>query len=149
MSREVIQRSLIAAELLFLALPTTAICMFFSMALLSTVGFPWDLEALLIMHFVLLGNVGMVGLWAVAITYLRHRGPGLKGLWWWWRAACLGAGLASVSLLLLGLPMTGWEAPEGVVIVATGSLASPLLVPFLHLAYLRRRAYRRNATGLA
>ncbi|MBD3894706.1 hypothetical protein IEI94_02395 [Halomonas sp. ML-15] len=149
MNRDVVHRILIAAEMLLLALPASAICVFFSLALLSTVGFPWDFEALLIMHFVLLGNLGIVGLWRSAIAYLWHRGAGLGALLWWWRAACLGAGLACVSLLLSELLVAGWQAPEIVAIVATGSLASPLLVPFLHLACLRRGAYRHNAAGPA
>ncbi|PAU76137.1 hypothetical protein [Halomonas salipaludis] len=144
MTRDSVHQILIAAELFLLALPVSVICMLFSLALLFTVSFPWSLEALLIIHFVLIGNLGIVGLWWVAVAYLRYPGAGLKKPQWEWRAACLGAGLVSVSLLLLGLIVAGWQAPEAAVIVATGSLASPLLVPFLHLACLRRTPLARQ-----
>ena len=144
MNRESVHRILIAAELLVLALPASLFCLFFSLALLMTVGFPWGLEELAILHFLLLGYLGIFGLWRLAITYLWHCDEGLIGALWWWQAACLGAGLLSVSLLLVGLIEAGWAAPEGVIIVATGSFASPLLVPFLHLAYLRRAALTRR-----
>lgn len=134
MNRELGHRILIAVEMLLLALPASVICLLFGLALLSTVGFPWGLEELTIMHFVLIGTLGIAGLWCVAVTYLARRPRSI----WWWRAACMGAGLVTVSLMLFCPIAFGWEPPEWVVIVALGVFASPLLVPFLHLAYLLR-----------
>ncbi len=138
MSRERIHRMLIVTEMLVLALPTSAICVFFSLALMLTVSFPWGFAELAFMHWVLLCQLGIFGLWRLAIAYLWHRQAGLSATLWWWRAACMGAILLGVSLLLLGLIVAGWEVPESVIILAMGSLASPLLVPFVHLTYLRR-----------
>lgn len=134
MNRELCHRILIAAEMLLLALPASVICLLFGLALLSTVGLSWGLEELTIMPFVLIGTLGIVGLWCVAVTYLARRPRSI----WWWRAACMGAGLVVVSLVLLCLIAAGWDLPEWVIIVALGVFASPLLVPFLHLAYLLR-----------
>lgn len=134
MNRQLCHKILIVAEMLLLALPVSVFCLFFSFALLITVGFPWGPEELAIMLFVLVGMLGIVGLWCAAITYLARRTQSL----WWWRAACMGAGLVSVSLMLFCLIAFGWELPEWGVIIALGVFASPLLVPFLHLAYLLR-----------
>lgn len=134
MNRELIHRILIVAEMLVLALPVSLFCLFCGLALLSTVGFYWGVEEVAIMLFVFVGLLGIVGLWCVAITYLSRR----TQLLWWWRAACMGAGLVSVSLMLFCLITFGWELPEWGVIIALGVFASPLLVPFLHLAYLLR-----------
>ncbi|WP_104204560.1 hypothetical protein [Billgrantia saliphila] len=134
MNKELCHRILIGVEMLLLALPASAVCLLFGLALLSTVGFSWGLEELAIMLFVPSGTLGIVGLWCELVTYLRRR-PRL--IWWWW-AACMGAGLVAVSLVLVGLINFGWEPPEWVIIFAYGVFASPLLVPFLHLAYLLR-----------
>ncbi|UYG04453.1 hypothetical protein OCT51_03585 [Halomonas sp. LR3S48] len=134
MNGELCHRILIVAEMLLLALPVSVFCLFFGLTLLMTVGFSWGLEEIAIMLFVLVGTLGIVGLWCAAITYLARRTRSL----WWWRAACMGAGLVSVSLILFCLIAFGWERPEWVVIIALGVFASPLLIPFLHLAYLLR-----------
>ncbi len=134
MNRALGHRILIAVEMLLLALPASVICLFFGLALLMTVGFPWGLEELVIMLFVFIGTLGIVGLWCAAVTYLARRARFI----WWWRAACMGAGLVTVSLMLFSPIALGWEPPEWVTIVALGVFASPLLVPFLHLAYLLR-----------
>ncbi|MDI5986466.1 hypothetical protein QLQ85_16865 [Halomonas sp. M4R5S39] len=134
MNRALGHRILIAVEMLLLALPASVICLFFGLALLMTVGFPWGLEELVIMLFVFIGTLGIVGLWCAAVTYLARRARFI----WWWRAACMGAGLVTVSLMLFSPIAFGWEPPEWVTIIALGVFASPLLVPFLHLAYLLR-----------
>lgn len=143
MNSESVHRFLIVAEMLLLALPTSVVCLFFSVALLVTLGFPWSLEDLVIMHFVLIGTLGILGLWRMAVAYLRNRETWFDhegALLWWWRAACLGAGLAAVSWLLLSLLAVGWDLPEWTVVVALGVFGSPLLIPFFHLVYLRRAA---------
>ncbi|MDX5433739.1 MAG: hypothetical protein LPK20_09255, partial [Halomonas sp.] len=95
---------------------------------------PWGLEELAIMLFAVVGMLGIVGLWCAAVTYLARRARSI----WWWRAACAGAGLVTVSLMLFCLIAFGWELPEWGIIIALGVFASPLLVPFFHLAYLQR-----------
>lgn len=134
MNSERYHRILIATEMLLLALPASAICLVFGLALLSTVGFSWGLEEVAIMLLVSSGTLGIVGLWCELINYLARR----PRLIWWWRAACMGAGLVVVSLMLFCLIISGWEPPGWVIILALGIFASPLLVPFLHLAYLSR-----------
>ncbi|QTP57834.1 hypothetical protein HNO53_03285 [Billgrantia antri] len=133
MRKESLHRILIVAEMLLLALPVSLFCLLAGLALLSTVGFYWGVEELAIMLFVFVGFMGIVGLWCVAMAYLARR----PRLTWWWRAASLGAGLVSVSLMLFCLVAFGWELPEWGIIVALGVFASPLLVPFLHLTYLQ------------
>ncbi|MCE9665646.1 hypothetical protein LY622_19675 [Halomonas sp. M5N1S17] len=143
MNRESVHRMLIAVEMLLLALPTSVVCLFSSVALFVTLGFPWSLMDLAVMHFVLIGTLGILGLWRVAVAYLWNRATWLdheSALFWWWRAACLGAGLAGVSLVLFSLLALGWDSPEWVIIIALGVFGSPLLVPFLHLVYLQRTA---------
>ncbi len=94
---------------------------------------------MLVIHFVLLGLVGMAGLWRAALaTIWPRQQQRLVYNAWWWHAACLGAGLLGVSLLLYGLIALGWEPPEWVVVMAAGVYTTPLLVPFLHVAYCRR-----------
>ncbi|WP_162623024.1 hypothetical protein [Billgrantia lactosivorans] len=134
MNRELFHRILLCAEMVLLALPVSMFCLVFGLGLLMTVGFSWGLEELAIMLFVFVGFLGIVGLWCAAITYLAQRARFL----WWWRAACMGAGLVNVSLVLFCLVAFGWELPEWGIIIALGVFASPLLVPFLHLAYLQR-----------
>ncbi|MCE8033174.1 hypothetical protein EKK97_03970 [Billgrantia tianxiuensis] len=134
MNRPLCHKILIVAEMLLLALPVSVFCLFFGLALLMTVGFPWGLEELAIMLFAVVGMLGIVGLWCAAVTYLARRARSI----WWWRAACAGAGLVTVSLMLFCLIAFGWELPEWGIIIALGVFASPLLVPFFHLAYLQR-----------
>lgn len=136
MNWELCHRILIVIEMFLLALPVSVFCLFFGLAILATVGLPWGVEELAIMHFVLAGTLGIVGLWCAAVTYLARR----PWFIWWWRAACMGAVLVAVSLGLLGLFALGWNPPEWAKIIALGVFASPLLVPFLHLAYLYRTA---------
>lgn len=141
MNRESVHRILITAEMLLLALPASVVCLFSGLALLMTVGFPWGLEGTVFILFVFIGTLGIAGLWRVASAYLlrrQERGPMAPALTWWWRAACMGAGLVAVSLVAFSLLVSGLELPEWVVIVALGIFASPMLVPFLHLAYLLR-----------
>ncbi|MCC5883813.1 MAG: hypothetical protein JJU25_14425 [Halomonas sp.] len=136
MTKEGIHRGLILAEMLLLALPVSVICLFLGLVLLLTVGFPWGVEEVAIMLFVLIGTLGIVGLWNVAIAFLKWRECSL----WWWRAACGGAGLVVVATLLVVPLSLGWEPAEWITVVALGILASPLLVPFIHLFYLQWKA---------
>jgi hypothetical protein len=137
MNRESFHRILIIVEMVLLALPVSLFCLFFGLALMATMGFPWGVEELAIMHFVLVGTLGIVGLWCVTLSYLTQRRQPI----WWWRAACMGAGLVGVSLGLFCLLALGWNPPEWVKIIALGIFATPLLVPFLHFAYLRQTTH--------
>ncbi|MCE8039567.1 MAG: hypothetical protein ACXIU5_07765 [Halomonadaceae bacterium] len=132
MNRDRLQRGLVVAEMLLLALPVSAFCLVFGLGLLLTVGFPWGMQEVAIILFVFVGTLGIAGLWCVAVAFLLRRESSL----WWWRAASAGAGLTLVSLVLVGLLTLGWEPAEWVIIVALGIFASPLLIPFLHLRYL-------------
>ncbi|MGQ4878536.1 hypothetical protein ACOJCM_08185 [Billgrantia sp. LNSP4103-1] len=142
MNGELIHRILIVVEMFVLALPVSLFCLFFGLALLSTVGFYWGVKELAIMLFVFAGFLGIVGLWRVAAIYLARRQQST----WWWRAACVGAGLVAVSLILFCLRVSGWDSPEWVIIIALGVFASPLLVPFFHLAYLLRTPRKQLST---
>ncbi|SDN67701.1 hypothetical protein [Vreelandella arcis] len=138
MTRMLPHRLLLAAEMLLLALPITLLCGLLGVGVVLANAFPWW-EQMLVIHFVLLGLVGMAGLWRVALATIwpsQQQRPAYNA--WWWHAACLGAGLLGVSLLLYGLIALGWEPPEWVVVMATGVYTMPLLVPFLHVAYCRR-----------
>ncbi|EWG98427.1 hypothetical protein [Halomonas sp. BC04] len=141
MNKESVHRILVAVEMLLLALPASVVCLFSGLALLLTVGFPWGLEGTVFLLFVFIGGLSIVGLWRVASAYLlrrQERGPITPALIWWWRAACMGAGLVAVSAMLFCLLVWGLDLPEWVIVVAFGIVASPMLVPFLHLAYLLR-----------
>lgn len=138
MTRMLPHRLLLAAEMLLLALPITLLCGLLGVGVVLANAFPWW-EQMLVIHFVLLGLVGVAGLWRVALATIwpsQQQRPVYNA--WWWHAACLGAGLLGVSLLLYGLIALGSESPEWVVVMATGVYTMPLLVPFLHVAYCRR-----------
>lgn len=138
MTRMLPHRLLLAAEMLLLALPITLLCGLLGVGVVLANAFPWW-EQMLVIHFVLLGLVGMAGLWRVALATiwpLQQHPPVYSK--WWWRTACLGAGLLGISLLLYGLIVLGWVPPEWVVVMAAGVYTTPLLVPFLHVAYCRR-----------
>ncbi|KPQ26460.1 hypothetical protein [Halomonas sp. HL-93] len=137
MTRMLPHRMLLAAEMLLLALPITLLCGLLGVGVVLANAFPWW-EQIVVIHFVLLGLVGMAGLWRVALatTWPRQQRPVYSA--WWWRAACLGAGLLGVPLLLYGLILLGWEPAEWVVVMAAGVYTMPLLVSFLHVAYCRR-----------
>ncbi|MBZ0329707.1 hypothetical protein KZO25_05160 [Halomonas sp. ANAO-440] len=131
----------VAVEMLVLALPASVVCLFSSVVLFLTLGFPWSLMDLVVMHFVLIGMLGILGLWRVAVACIWNRQTWVdheEALYWWWRAACLGAGLVGVSQAMFVLLGLGWDAPEWAIIIALGIVASPLLIPFCHLVYLRR-----------
>lgn len=136
MTRMLLHRLLLAAEMLLLALPITLLCGLLGVGVVLANAFPWW-EQVVVIHFVLLGLVGMAGLWrvALAIIWPRQQWPVYSA--WWWRAACLGAVLLGFSLLLYSFIALGWEPPEWVVVMAAGIYTMPLLVPFLHIAYCR------------
>lgn len=132
-------RLLLATEMLLLALPITLFCGLLGIIVVLVNAFPWW-EQVVVIHFVLLGLVGMAGLWRVAVAHVWPRYKEQPPVYdvWWWRAACLGAGVVGVSLLLFIAIVLGWESPEWVVVIAAGVYATPLWVPFLHIVYWRR-----------
>lgn len=137
--RPLLHRLLLAAEMLLVALPLTLLCLLFGVGVVVSNAFAWWAQ-LIVVHFVLLGMVGMAGLWRAAVAHVWPRYKEQPPVYdmWWWRAACLGAGVVGVSLLLCLPIILSWNAPPLVVVIATGVFAMPLLVPFFHIAYLRR-----------